>query len=156
MGQKLKKYYFFVIFPCSFIAFMRYYIIEMPRTELITYKETNGDVPLLRWLGTLSHKVRYKWEARFELLEQSGYDLRRPICDILRDGIYELRLRKGKIQYRVLYAFVGQNIVLLSHGCSKEDKVPETEIDKAIVNREKYLANPSIHTYKCEDKEATR
>ena len=111
---------------------------------------------MLRWLDTLPRKVRYKWEARFELLEQLGYELRRPICDYLRDDIYELRLKKGKIQYRILYAFVGQNVVLLSHGCSKERKVPEAEINKAIINRINYLANPSIHAYKCEDKEETR
>jgi hypothetical protein len=128
----------------------------MPRTELITYKEKSGDVPLLRWLDTLPRKVQYKWEARFELLEQFGFELRRPICDILRDGIYELRLRDGTIQYRVLYAFVGQNVVLLSHGCSKEGKVPEAEINKAINNRRNYLINPSIHAFKCEDKDETR
>ncbi len=135
---------------------MRYYVIEMPRTELITYKEKSGDVPLLRWLESLPDKVRYKWEARFESLEQSGYELRRPICDILRNGIYELRLKNGTINYRVLYAFVGRNVVLLSHGLSKEGKVPDIEIDKAIANRSKYLANPPVHTFKCEDKDKTR
>jgi phage-related protein len=132
---------------------MRYYIIEMPRTELITYKEKSGDVPLLRWLESLPDKVRYKWEARFESLEQFGFELRRPICDYLRDDIYELRLRNGTINYRVLYAFVGRNVVLLSHGFSKEGKVPDIEINRAIINRRNYLINPSIHTFKCEDKD---
>ena len=135
---------------------MRYYVIEMPRTELITYKEKSGDVPLLRWLKSLPVKVRCKWEARFELLEQSGYELRRPACDYLRNDIYELRLRYGTIQCRVLYAFVGRNVVLLSHGFSKEGKVPDIEINRAIMNLKNYLINPSIHTFKFEDKDETR
>jgi len=36
----------------------------------------------------------------------------------------------------------------LSHGFSKKDIVPDTEIDKAIANRNKYLANPPVHTLK--------
>ena len=125
---------------------MRYYIIEMPRTELIFYKENENSVPLLKWMGSLSLKVQNKWTARLELLGQFGFDLRRPHCDILRNGIYELRLKIGTINSRVLYTFVGRNVVLLSHGLSKEGKVPEIEIDKAIINRNKYLANPAIHT----------
>jgi hypothetical protein len=128
----------------------------MPRTELITYKEKDGSVPLLKWMDTLSRKVQDKWTARIERLEELGHELRRPECDILRDKIYELRLKKGKVNYRILYTFVGQNVVLLSHGCSKEDKVPETEIKRAIINRRNYLGNPSVHTFKCEDKEETR
>jgi phage-related protein len=128
----------------------------MPRTEIITYKEKSGDVPLSRWLESLPAKVRYKWEARFELLEQSGYELRRPVCDYLRNEIYELRLRYGTIQYRVLYAFVGRNVVLLSHGFSKEGKVPDIEINRAIINLRNYLNNPSIHTFKCEDRGETK
>lgn len=125
---------------------MRYYIIEMPRTELIFYKEKDSSVPLLKWMSSLSRKVQNKWTARFELLGQFGFDLRRPHCDILRDGIYELRLKMGTINYRVLYAFVGRNVVLLSHGFSKEREVPEAEINRAIINRNNYLAKPPIHT----------
>ncbi len=101
----------------------------------------------------MPRKVRLKWIARLERLEQLGYELRRPESDSLRDGIHELRLKKGRVHYRILYAFVDQNVVLLSHGCTKEDEVPNKEIDKAILNRKNYLSNPSIHTYKCEYKE---
>jgi phage-related protein len=119
----------------------------MPRTETIFYKEKSGKAPLLEWMDTLPRKVVDKWTKRFELLQQFGFDLRRPICDYLRDEIYELRVDRGRIHYRVLYTFVGQNIVLLSHGCYKEKNVPEGEIDRAIKNRENYLSNPQVHTY---------
>ena len=119
----------------------------MPRTETIIYKEQNGKVPLLEWMDTLPHKVVDKWTKRFDLLKQFGFELRRPICDYLRDEIYELRLKTGKLNYRVLYSYVGQNVVLLSHGCSKEKKVPEGEINREIEHRENYSGNPQAHTY---------
>lgn len=119
----------------------------MPRTETIIYKERSGKVPLLEWMNKLPRKVRYKWTERFEDLQEFGCDLRRPISAFLRDGIYELRVRRGNMNYRVLYSFVGENVVLLSHGLSKERKVPDVEIERAITRRENYLSNPVAHTY---------
>ncbi|MDP8205138.1 MAG: type II toxin-antitoxin system RelE/ParE family toxin [Candidatus Electryonea clarkiae] len=36
-------------------------------------------------------KMQDKAEARILRLEEAGYELKRPVADILRDGIYELR-----------------------------------------------------------------
>lgn len=119
----------------------------MPKTEIVVYQEKVDDVPLLGWMESLPQKLQDKWTARFELLEQQGYELRRPIIGKLRDKIYELRVEWKNVNYRVLYGFVGQNIVLLTHGCSKEGKVPEVEIDDAIERRQKYLSDPEGHTY---------
>jgi hypothetical protein len=47
----------------------------------------------------------------------------------------------------VLYAFVGENVALLSHGCFKKDKVPRAEIKKAMRNLQRYMAGPEAHTY---------
>jgi len=119
----------------------------MPRTETIIYKELNGKVPLLEWMDTLPPKIVHKGTERFENLEENGHELKRPICAPLRDKIRELRIDRGKVHYRVLYTFVGQNFVLLSHGCYKEKRVPEIEIDRAIKHRENFLSNPQAHTY---------
>ena len=92
----------------------------MPKTKVFIYQEKAGKVPLLEWLDGLSSKIRYKCIAAVELLSEKGNELRRPYCDYLEQGIYELRVRRGNVHYRILYAFVGENIVLLSHGCIKE------------------------------------
>jgi len=119
----------------------------MPKTKVLIYQEKIGKVPLLEWLDGLSSKVRYKCIASVELLSEKGNELRRPYCDYLEQGIYELRVRRGNVHYRILYAFVGENIVLLSHGCTKEQEVPKREIDRAISNRDIYRSNPKAHTY---------
>jgi hypothetical protein len=122
----------------------------MPKTNVVIYQEKDGTVPLLEWLDGLSPKVQDKCIARIELLEKAGYDLRRPICDSLRDGIYELRASFNNVNYRILYCFQGKNVVLLSHGCTKEKKVPKREIQRAVGNARNYVADPKAHTYRGE------
>lgn len=119
----------------------------MPPTEITIYKDNDGSVPLLDWLDGQTSKVQDAMQARIELLAEKGNELRRPQCDMLRDGIYELRKEWQHINYRIFYGFCGKNAVLLSHGCTKEGKVPDKEIDTAIKNLEKYKRNPDAHTY---------
>ncbi len=67
---------------------------------------------------------------------------------MLRDGIYELRAKKGHVQYRLLYFFHGRNIAILAHGLTKEDRVPPVDIERAIKRKKLFEANPKAHTYK--------
>jgi len=119
----------------------------MPKASIVIYQETVSEIPLIEWLGSLSKKAQDKCIAKIELLAEQGNCLRRPHCDLLENGIYELRARMGHVQYRILYAYVGKQIVLLSHGCQKERIVPPGEIERAIDHLEKYKAHPKAHTY---------
>ena len=119
----------------------------MPKTEIRIYQESDGTVPLLCWLDGLSEKVQDKCIAKIERLAEFGYELCRPDCDMLRSSIYELRARHQNVNYRILYGFCGKDIVLLSHGCTKEAKVPEREIEKAKDNLSRFMRNPKAHTY---------
>jgi phage-related protein len=119
----------------------------MPRTDVKIYREAGGSVPLLEWLDKIPEKAQDKCIERIERLKEFGYELRRPHCDFLDAGIYELRAKYNNINYRILYGFVGRNIVLLSHGCSKERKVPKREIDRAVRNIKNYTQDPKAHTY---------
>jgi len=98
-------------------------------------------------LDNLSAKVQDKLIVKVELLENQGYELRRPHCDLLEQGIYELRARHKNVHYRILYAFVGRGIVLLSHGCTKAKEMPKREINRVARNRDNYTENPKAHTY---------
>ena len=104
-------------------------------------------MPLLDWLDDLPAKARDKCVVRVELLAQMGHDLRRPHADLLEQGIYELRARLGSVNYRILYAFVGCHVALLSHGCTKERAVPKTEINRAVRNLEQFRKDAKAHTY---------
>lgn len=78
---------------------------DMPETKVIFYQEDDGTVPVLDWLNSLPPKAKAKCRLRIERLQELGYELRRPEADYLRDGIYELRIRRGHVNYRILYFF---------------------------------------------------
>ena len=119
----------------------------MPATEVVFYREDNGSVPLLEWFDGLPHKAQDKCRVRIELLKQLGHELRRPVADFLRGGIYELRIGLQGINYRMLYFFHGKAVAVLSHGIVKEREVPPKEIDKAIERKMKFERDPKRHTY---------
>jgi len=122
----------------------------MPKTSIRIYKEQSGSAPLIDWLDKIQVNARDKCIARIELLAEHGHELRRPICDYLENAIYELRAKYNNVNYRILYSFVGKDIVLLSHGCTKEQRVPKIEIEKAVRNRANYIRNPAAHTFEGE------
>lgn len=71
----------------------------MPRTKVVIYQEEDGRVPLIGWLDRLPSKVQDKCIVKVEMLEQQGHELRRPHCDFLQNGIYELRVSFSHVNY---------------------------------------------------------
>ena len=119
----------------------------MPKTKVIMYKESDGTAPLLDWLDELPDRALDKCRVRIERLEEMGHELRRPEADFLRDGIYELRVGLQHVNYRMLYFFHGRVAVVISHGFTKEDKVPPKEIERALERKRKFEQHPERHTY---------
>jgi phage-related protein len=119
----------------------------MPQTKVVFYREKEGTVPLLEWFETLLPKVQDKCRIKIERLKELAYELRRPEADYLRDGIYELRVRFQRVNYRMLYFFQSNIAAILSHGITKEATIPAKEIDRAIENKNRFLANPQNHTF---------
>jgi phage-related protein len=74
----------------------------MPRIRVVFYREENGTAPVVEWLDSLPRKVQDKCRLKLERLRELGYELRRPEANLLRDGIYELRMRAGSVNYRML------------------------------------------------------
>jgi phage-related protein len=101
----------------------------------------------LDWFSELPAKVQDKSYLRLERLREMGHELRRPEADILRDGIYELRVSLQGIHHRILYFFYGTVAAVVSHGLVKEQVVPPKEIDRAVERKKRFEANPQRHTY---------
>jgi phage-related protein len=142
--------------PCrssfAFAIYRNFAIIAsgMPKTRITFFADENGKAPVLEWLGKLRMENSMAWancRARIELLSQTGHDLRRPAVDFLRDGIYELRAKRGRVQYRILYFFFGRNIATLAHALTKEDVVPPLDIQRALARKKQFELHPEAHTY---------
>jgi phage-related protein len=107
----------------------------MPQTTLLVFREGPNEAPFTKWIDALEieePKAYARCIERILQLERFGYEMRRPAADILRDSIYELRAKIGRVHYRILYFFCGKNVVCLSHGFTKVGAVPKHEIDAAI------------------------
>jgi phage-related protein len=123
----------------------------MPATELVFFKDADGTVPFLEWFDGLPARAQDKCRVRLERLQQLGHELRRPEADLLRDGVYELRVGLQGINYRMLYFFYGRSVAVISHGLVKERIVPPREIDLAVRRKALFAANPDKHSYEEEE-----
>ncbi len=118
----------------------------MPRTPVIFYRDDDGSVPVLDWLRNLPPKAQDKCRVRLERLHELGHELRRPEAEYLRDDIYELRVRLGTVNYRMLYFYHGQVAAVVSHGLAKQAAVPAREIELARRRRAMFLTSPERHS----------
>jgi phage-related protein len=121
----------------------------MPATEIRIFRDEDGSTPLLEWLATIearNRKTYQKCRSYLQRLANFGHELRRPTADYLRDGVYELRINHLGVNYRILYGFVGAQIVLVSHGLTKEKKVPVRDIKLAAERLRKYQNNPTKYS----------
>jgi hypothetical protein len=122
----------------------------MPRTTVLLFQEPGGRSPVLEWLRQLRRtdpKAFAKCVAAIDRLRELGHELRRPTADYVRDGIHELRARKGNVNYRLLYFFRGRGVAVLAHGLTKEGVIPDFDLARALGRKRAFEADPEGHTY---------
>ena len=121
----------------------------MPLTQVLFFQDDRG-VPVRDWLHELrrtNQRAYAKCIARIHLLAQLGHELRRPLADYVDEGIYELRIRRGRVNYRILYFFHGRNVAVLAHALIKEGTLPRADVERAIERKRAFLDDPEKHTY---------
>ncbi len=122
----------------------------MPATQVLFFKELDGRAPVLEWLK--EQKCRdpeafVRCTKGIERLRELGHELRRPAADTLRNGIHELRLRQGRVHYRILYFFHERGVAVLAHGLTKEGDVPDRDIDRALQRKCAFEKCPERHRH---------
>ena len=109
--------------------------------KVIFYQTARNEKPVDRYLKTLDIKVRVKFYKLLTLLENLGPSLKRPYADLLKNKIYELRIKYGSNQYRTLYFFFEKEYIVVTHSFTKKtDQIPEIEIKRAEAYREDFKA----------------
>src|SRR5262249_36132045 len=131
---------------------IEYGFVEMPRTNVLFYQDKDGTVPVLSWLSDLVRKGQWRVAAKcrelIRRLELLGFELRRPLADMLRNGIYELRAKRGRVNYRLLYFFHGRNTAVLVHALTKKGEVPDADIERALQRKRIFEQAPHRHSYR--------
>lgn len=104
----------------------------MQKWKVYYYTTAGKQCDIKEYLDKLPVKNRQKVLAWITILEEQGPTLPRPFADLLEDGIHELRVKLSGIQERILYFFVFQNYIILTHSFTKKSSaVPKSEIEKA-------------------------
>lgn len=113
----------------------------MEEFEAIFYATVDGREPAREFILKLNVKMRAKVLRTITLLEHNGTNLRMPVSQYLREGIFELRAQVSTDITRVFYFFVvGKKAVLTNGIVKKTQKTPEAAIELAIKYRQDYLA----------------
>lgn len=123
----------------------------MPEVQVLFYCDADGSVPVLEWLDELAQSDRRAYLKCREVigrLAMMGSELRRPTADLLESGIYELRAKVGRVNYRVLYFFHGRHATILAHGLTKEKSIPKADLQRAMARKAMYEADPQKHTHR--------
>jgi hypothetical protein len=96
----------------------------------------------------LSDRAAYtRCVAVIDRLGAFGFELRRPTADYLEHGLYELRVRRGHVQLRMLYFFHGRNRAVLVSAFTKQAAIPAIELMRARVRMQQFHADPVRHTH---------
>ena len=83
------------------------------------YETKEGKLPVEDFILAQNIKMQAKIFRTLELLEIKGNELREPYSKHLEDGIFEIRVKVGTNNTRILYFFVIGQKVILTNGFIK-------------------------------------
>ena len=109
----------------------------MRKWTAIYYEDEKGYCQISEFLDSLPSSARAKVLAWISALEEQGSTLPRPYADLLEDGIHELRIKVKGDQERILYFFVFQDYIILTHQFEKHTQ----KVDKAEIKKAKSIRN---------------
>jgi phage-related protein len=96
------------------------------------YRDAEGNIPVEDFLVDLPEKDRARIAWTINLLEEYGLQLGLPYVKHLRGKLWELRIRAGRKDYRIIYfAYVGQRFIILHGFVKKTQKTPRRELEVA-------------------------
>ncbi len=111
------------------------------------YRTLKGKCPIQDFLDSLPAKAAQKVTWVLKLME----DIDVVPSSYLKklkgtDDIWECRISFGSNTYRIFCFFVGNSVVVLTHGFMKKSrKTPKTEIEKAEVYKREFLRRRKKH-----------
>lgn len=92
-----------------------YAIVEKVKLafEIIIYETISGSEPINDWIDSLDNSVKGKVIARIDRLKKGQFGNAKG----LKDGLYELKFKNPA--FRIYYAIIGKQVVLLISGGDK-------------------------------------
>ena len=99
------------------------------------FVDERGDSPVKEFIDELPIDEQAKVFAYIDELKKQGHNLRRPLADYVKDGIYELRPKANRLFY---FFFLKENVVFVHAIKKKTNEIPEKDIALSL-KRKKYI-----------------
>jgi len=99
------------------------------------FVDERGHSPVREFIDALPLDEQAKVFAYIDELGKQGYNLRRPLADYLKEGIYELRPKSNRLFY---FFFLKESVVFVHAIKKKTNEIPEKDIALSI-KRKKYI-----------------
>ena len=90
------------------------------------FRTEQGHEPVRKWLKSLALEVMKEIGSDIERV-QWQWPVSKPLVDGLGGGLYEVRTKVERVQYRVLFCITKSNMVLL-HGFVKKARTAPDDI----------------------------
>ncbi|MBI3313618.1 MAG: type II toxin-antitoxin system RelE/ParE family toxin [Candidatus Omnitrophica bacterium] len=114
---------------------------ELPKYEVIFYWNEKGRFPVQEFIDSLPEKTCEKIARWITLLKQQGPALERPYADKVQDKLYELRIRLGPDNIRILYFFYLRDKIILLHIFRKKNwGIERRDLDLAEKRMQNFIA----------------
>ena len=99
------------------------------------FADDRGNSPVREFIDELPLDEQAKVFAYINELKKQGHNLRRPLADYVKDGIYELRPKANRLFY---FFFLKENVVFVHAIKKKTNGIPEKDIALSL-KRKKYI-----------------
>lgn len=108
--------------------------------RVYVYLSATGASPIEEFLEEMPKKHRAKVLASVDYLSEEGPALKRPHAAHVRGRLRELRVSRGRNEYRVIYFFMPGKRIVLTHAFQKKTRaIPRREIEVAETRRRDYV-----------------
>lgn len=109
--------------------------------EVEYYETRKGERPTQEFIDNLDTRSKAKIARTIDLLERFGIDLGMPHVKHIKEELWEVRIRVGTNQYRIIYfLFIGKVFILLHGFAKKSGRIPERELRIARSRRDDFLS----------------
>ena len=105
------------------------------------FVDDRGDSPVKEFIDELPLGEQAKVFAYINELKKQGHNLRRPLADFVKDGIYELRPKANRLFY---FFFLKETVVFVHAIKKKTNEIPEKDIALSLKRKkliEEYQTN---------------
>ncbi|MBU1726875.1 MAG: type II toxin-antitoxin system RelE/ParE family toxin [Candidatus Omnitrophica bacterium] len=113
---------------------------DVPRYICSYYKKDNDEIPVKKFIDSLSFQAQRKFFFVVKLLEEFGPKLPQPHAKYIGEGIFELRFSAQEGAIRILYFFYGQGEAIFTNAfIKKSQKLPDCEKAVGIERRRLFI-----------------